>query len=141
MANYFRLVMKKTFYTGMALSCLLLTSLSARTWTNADGTNTFSGDFKGFDAETEVVSVVKSGRTLSFTLDKLSEADQTWVKAAAKEAAEAAAKAANTKKLSEQEVGSKLTSKVLSRLNGKRFARADIEKSPEYYILYFSASW
>ena len=34
-----------------------------------------------------------------------------------------------------------MTDRVLSRLNGKRFKKATMEKTPEYYLLYFSASW
>ena len=39
------------------------------------------------------------------------------------------------------EVGSKVAKAKLNRLEGKRFKKAELTKAPEYYILYYSASW
>jgi len=43
--------------------------------------------------------------------------------------------------LQQQKVGAVLLDSKLRRLDGKRFKKATIEKVPEYYLLYFSASW
>lgn len=120
--------------------------LSARTWTSNDGAQTFEADFKSYDAATEKVTVHKGFKSMTFTMDKLSVADQEWVKEEAKKLeAEAQTAAANSlsieDQLEEQKVGKNLNSKVLSRLEGKKFAKAELEKVPEYYLLYFTASW
>lgn len=128
--------MKKQFYIGLGISCLLFSSASARTWTSAEGDKTFSGDFKGFDKASGKVSVNRGGKEITFPLEVLAPADQEWVTAKAEELEKA-----KPKDLADQKIGSQLTSRVLSRLKGKRFARAEITKAPEYYILYFSASW
>ena len=44
--------------------------------------------------------------------------------------------------LKEQKIGKGLAKEgVLSKLAGKTFAGYQLEKAPEYYIVYFSASW
>ena len=44
--------------------------------------------------------------------------------------------------LKEQKIGKSLAKEgVLSKLAGKTFAGYQLEKAPEYYIVYFSASW
>ncbi len=44
--------------------------------------------------------------------------------------------------LKEQKIGTGLAKEgVLSKLAGKTFAGYQLEKVPEYYIVYFSASW
>ncbi len=44
--------------------------------------------------------------------------------------------------LKKQKIGKGLAKEgVLSKLAGKTFAGYQLEKAPEYYIVYFSASW
>ena len=43
-------------------------------------------------------------------------------------------------KLAAQKIGSKLA-KTLVMLSGRSYKRYQLEKAPEYYIAYFSASW
>ena len=65
-----------------AAACLLFAhDASARTWTSADGSRTFEGELKSYDAETGKVTVVmKNGRSLTFSEDKLSKDDIAFVK-------------------------------------------------------------
>lgn len=122
------------------LSGFLLASLAwapARTWTSSDNAKTFEGDLKSFDEATGKVAVLVNGRQVVFDKDKLSEADQDFL---VEWKAEANKPDAATI-LAEQTIGKQLTSRVLSRLDGKRFKTASLEKAPEYYLLYFSASW
>ena len=44
--------------------------------------------------------------------------------------------------LKEQKIGKHLAKKgILSKLEGETFANFQLEKAPEYYLVYFSASW
>lgn len=129
---------------GSLVLALCAFPLSARTWTSSDGVKTFEGSFKGYDAATQTVSVMRGHKKLSFTMDKLSEADRKWVEVEAARLAELEVLAnapSVDEQLEQQEVGKNLGSGVLERLDGKRFAKAELEKAPEYYLLYFSASW
>ncbi|MDP0492631.1 MAG: hypothetical protein Q7Q71_16420 [Verrucomicrobiota bacterium JB023] len=124
---------------GTIVSLLLMASVpfaSARTWTSADGEKTFEGELQKYDAVTDKVTVLTNGRSLTFATDMLSEADVAYVKEW-KPVEESDPEA----ELEAQKVGKNLTSRVLSRLDGKRFKKASMEKAPEYYLLYFSASW
>lgn len=48
----------------LALGAALLASVQGRTWTSADGTKTFEGTLKAYDAEKgEVVVALRNGRT------------------------------------------------------------------------------
>lgn len=136
--------MKNQLYlTALSLS-ILAQPLVARTWTSDDGAKTFKGDYKSYDETSDQVTVLRGYKQLKFPLDKLSEADRTWVKEkAAEEAAKEAERSAPTleDQLAEQTVGKNLNSRTLSRLEGKRFKKAELIKVPEYYILYFTASW
>lgn len=123
----------------------------ARTWTSADGTKTFEGEFRSFDAATGKVSVnLPNGTTTVFTADKLSAADQQWLKEQPAPSAAigsgpatgggAAAAGDVAGQLAAQKIGSKLA-KTLVKLSGRSYKRYQLEKAPEYYIAYFSASW
>ncbi|NNC90315.1 MAG: hypothetical protein HKN82_17820 [Akkermansiaceae bacterium] len=113
--------------------------VAGRTWTSSDGTKTFEGDFKSFDADAGKVSVLMgNGRLVTFDVAKLSADDKTWIEET--QARENAPKVEDV--LAAQKIGSKLAKPgVLQKLDGKRFAKFSFEQAPEYYILYFSASW
>ncbi|MGJ8726453.1 MAG: hypothetical protein ACSHYB_18035 [Roseibacillus sp.] len=122
------------------LTGCLLASLAwapARTWTSSDGAKTFEGDLREFDDASGKVTVLVNGKQLVFTKDKLSEDDQSFLAEWKAEADKPDA----TEVLESQTIGKELTDKVLSRLDGKKFKKASMEKAPEYYLLYFSASW
>ena len=111
-------------------------ALSARTWTSADGTKTFVGDFKSYDdAAAQVTVTMQNGRTMSFSLDKLSEDDQAWVK----EQPAAGGNAGDLTEFNESDLGKAL--KDLKILEERRFVKHAYETPPQYFILYFSASW
>lgn len=119
---------------------LLLASIitsPARTWTSSDGSKTFEGDLKSYDAESGKVSVLVKGRPMEFTQDKLSADDLTFLSEWAAEAN----KPDLEKTLEGQKIGSVLTDRVMSKLDGNKFKKASLDKAPEYYLLYFSASW
>ncbi|QQL44930.1 hypothetical protein [Sulfuriroseicoccus oceanibius] len=128
----------KTHCRSLALAGLALAlsaSADARTWTSSDGSKTFEGTF--ISERGEKVTVDVNGRRLTFTKDKLSEADQTWIAENSKpEPPEATGEA----DLSSQAIG-KEVEKKLAKLDGKRVKSYKLTKAPEYYILYFSASW
>ena len=125
--------MKAKTLLAIGLCAGLGTGLVAgRTWTSATGSNTFEGDFKSFDAISGKVTVTKTnGRSMTFSLDILSEADQTWVKEQPS--------AASNEAFMDSEIGKSL--KELKILEGRTFKKYAYEEAPEYFILYFSASW
>ena len=130
----------KLFALGTLGLALSIGTVTARTWTSSDGSKTFEGKFKAYDEAKQTVTVMKGHKKLSFPLDKLSGTDQQWVK---EEVARQAIANQPTvqEQLAEQAVGKNLKPGVLERLEGSRFARAELSKAPEYYLLYFSASW
>ena len=109
----------------------------ARTWTSSDGEKTFEGDLKEFNDASGKVTVLTNGKQLAFNIDALSEDDKTFLTEWKAESE----KPSSVEILAEQKVGKQLTDTVLSRLDGTRFKKASLEKAPEYYLLYFSASW
>lgn len=129
--------MKKRMYLGAVLSCLMLGSVSAKTWTSADGSKTFKGEFKDFDTETNEVTVNVRGVNKKFPLSMLNDADQTWVKAELTKQKLADLDSV----LNEQKIGKLFTQTNLSKLDTDAFKKANFEKIPEYYLLYFTASW
>ncbi|MGB1128864.1 MAG: sialate O-acetylesterase [Haloferula sp.] len=67
-------------FTTSILTAAIIAGVQARTWTSADGSKTFEGELKSYDAETGKV-VVRSGvRTMQFSQDVLSEDDIAWLK-------------------------------------------------------------
>ena len=130
----------------LAAAALAVLPASARTWTSSDGSKTFEGDLKTYDAAGAKVTVnLSNGTTMTFPEDKLSAADRQWLKEQAQKPAETTASPAVATgdvaaQLAQQKIGSKL-GKVLSKLDGKKYHDYKLEKVPEYYIVYFSASW
>ena len=130
--------MKKPF-SVVILSLLISSSLiDARTWRSADGSKTFEGTYKSYDPETKTVSVLINGRLMEFSEDKLSADDIAFLQEKQKEAE---ANRDPLEQISATVVGEQIAGAKLHRLNGKRFKKAAFEKVPEYYLLYYSASW
>ena len=118
---------------------LLTATLHARTWTASDdATKTFDGDLKSYNSETEEVTIIhSSGRALTFPIAKLTEEDQTFVK----ENSVIEAKPEDvTAALEAQKIGQNISGKLV-QLDGKRLKKTKLTFAPEYYLLYFSASW
>lgn len=129
--------MKLNHFLTLASALLLGTgSLVARTWTSSDGKRTFEGELKTYDTEKGHVTVtLKNGQDLSFTLDKLSKADQTFLANAAPATPVAPAKPV-------LRIADNLAKEgVVMKLKGKDYVAHKLTKSPEFYLLYFSASW
>jgi len=124
--------------TAPLLAVAMMATAQARTWTSADGSKTFEGTY--ISSTDTSVTVKKSSGKVTFKLDLISEADRTWVKAEAERLAKADADKANQKTLADQPVGKKLMGNTV-KLVGKKFEKTEISKVPEYYLVYFSASW
>ena len=115
------------------LTLLTISNLSAevRDWTSSDGSRTFSGEVTSYDEAANTVKVSVDGQEVSFTTDKLSEADRkylsTWKEAESQPAGP------NTAQL--------LANDKLQRLSDGKFVETKLEKEPKYFLLYYSASW
>lgn len=114
----------------------------ARTWTSADGKNTFEGEF--VSATETRVTVERSNGKITFDISKLSDADKEFIKEESARAAAAAAAKEASEKLKEAPVPKALSRKLVKLdADGKRYEKFELEDGviPQYYIIYFSASW
>ena len=134
--------LKHLLHVGI-VALLGVGAVSARTWTSANGKKTFEGELKSFDKGNDTVTIVyRNGRTVTFGTQKLSEADRTFLEENGKAAADAADPVDVEAALKEQKIGKPLAKKgILSRLEGEKFANFQLEKAPQHYLVYFSASW
>jgi hypothetical protein len=128
--------MKASLFLTAVIS-LSISGAVARTWTSADGTKTFEGEFRSYNAASGIVTVLINGRAVNVPTEKLSEADIAFLKEADSKPQDAAPATPDT----ETEIGAKVAKAKLQRLDGERYKRAELEKNPKYYILYYSASW
>ena len=65
----------------LAAAFLLVLGVQARTWTSADGTQTFDGELQSYDAASGKVSVtLPNGKRMAFSQEKLSADDTAWLK-------------------------------------------------------------
>ncbi|MFN0127819.1 MAG: thioredoxin-like domain-containing protein [Verrucomicrobiales bacterium] len=129
----------KTTILSAALAASLIaglaTSQEARTWTSADdASKKFQGTF--VEAKGDQVTIKHSnGKTMTFAKTKLSAEDQKYIdsQAAAK------SKAAETQT---SPMALALKGRTLA-LDGKKLKKNDFlaTKNPEYYLLYWGASW
>ncbi|MEM7699813.1 MAG: hypothetical protein AAF236_15570 [Verrucomicrobiota bacterium] len=134
--------MKKLSITTIGfliLSLALSVSAESRTWTSADGSKTFEGELRSYNPDSKQVEVITGGRRLTFSADVLSEADQTYL--AEQEASKPMDPDAIEEALKASEVGALIAKTKLSKLDGSRFRRTELDVVPEYYFLYYSASW
>lgn len=54
-----------------------------RTWTSVDGSRSFEGELQSYDPRAGMVSIIrKGGHKLTFSQEKLSQADQDWLRTA-----------------------------------------------------------
>lgn len=117
----------------------MMTSAHARTWTSSDGEQHFAGIYLSSDDSSVTVSM--AGKDASFKLELLSQEDRDWVKAEEKRLTEAEKKVApENATLADQYMGKKLMGKT-SIVKVDAFAPFDTPKAPNYYFLYYSASW
>lgn len=109
----------------------------SRTWTSADGSKTFEGQFKSLSGNK--VTVIRAGRMLTFELSMLSEKDQAWLRENAAKKKNASASAREVEEFIATDFGKAVAKAKV--LDGKRFGKFEFESVPEYFILYVSASW
>ncbi len=134
--------MKSTFIS-IALALPLLSGLlladELRTWTSADDpTRQFQGAL--IEVKGDQVSIKQStGRTVTFAKSKLSGDDQKYIaaQAEAKEKEKAKSTTAQSSPMAKALKGRTVA------LEGKKLKKNDFlaTKSPEYYLLYWGASW
>ncbi|MDG2488697.1 MAG: hypothetical protein P8M65_13380 [Roseibacillus sp.] len=118
--------------------------LAARTWTSGDGSKTFEGELRALSERAKTVTVLMEGGKLrTFKISLLSEEDRNFLRKEGHKiilAASAGKGADNT--LQEQKIGKNLAKEgILSKLEGESFVGHKLTKTPDYYIVYFSASW
>jgi hypothetical protein len=128
--------MKKPIISAI-IATVMVSSLQARTWTSAEGSKTFKGDYVSHTAE--YVTVTKGFNKVRFKIAMLSEDDKKWLD-------EKKAEALNSQKLKAVEevgfgaLGDKLKGNIV-KLTDKKYANFELQQAPEYYIIYFTASW
>lgn len=116
----------------------MLTSVSARDWTNKAGKTIQAElvDVKGSVGSEIVVLKMTDGQTYNVTLNQLSDADQAFIKEQSV--------ATPTKAATEPKPASKFKEMLdgkLVALTGKRVGKYEMAEEPEYYAFYFSAHW
>jgi uncharacterized protein YdeI (YjbR/CyaY-like superfamily) len=132
----------KSTITCGALALALASVCSARTWTSADGKNTFDGEF--VSATETKVTVKRLNGKITFDIVKLSEADREFIKEEVANAAAAAAAMEASAKLKDAPIPKALSRKLVKLdAAGKRYEKFDLTDGviPQYYIVYYSASW
>jgi hypothetical protein len=128
--------MKKTVL--LTLTSMMLSGWAgARTWTSADGTKTFEGDFVSCDDKT--VTVNRGLRPMTFKLELLSDKDQEWAKAEAERKAAAENNQEAAAEFAKSDLGKAL--KKLQKLDGDSFDDHELEGAPQFFLLYYTASW
>lgn len=117
--------------TPLLLSLLLLGSqlTSARDWISADGSKVFEGDLQAYDEATGQVTMLIAGETVTFSKDTLSKGDIAHL--------------ANYKEAEKNRtsIAQFLAKDKLSLLKDGKFAETKLAKKPEYFLIYYSASW
>lgn len=112
-------------YITSILTVAIIAGVQARTWTSADGSKTFEGELKSYDAETGKVVVRSGARTMQFSQDVLSEDDIAWLKENGSKAAETSAGGSSSTSVGE-------LPDVLPDPDGKE---ADMSKPVQVFIL------
>ena len=67
-------------FLAVTVITLCCQNLDARTWKSADGSKTFEGELKSYNASTGEVVVVRNGKDMTFKQDVLSGEDIDWLK-------------------------------------------------------------
>lgn len=90
-----------------------------------------------------VTVLMEGGKIRTFAISLLSEADRNFLKKEGHKILLAASDGEGTGgTLQGQKIGNNLTKPgILSKVEGTSFAEHQLTKSPDYYIVYFSASW
>lgn len=136
------LCMNKVFILILLGSIFTSAESYSRTWTSADGQQTFEGKLRSYNKATGNVKVIKGFKQFSFHVDILCEADRTWLESQAEDVQEEGGNDAGVlEELGRQVIGAKLKEGVLSKLEEGKFVDYTMSFAPKYYLVYFSASW
>lgn len=127
--------MKKTILTTLA-AIVCLGSIHARTWTSADGSKTFNAKYVSHTDE--YVTVAKGLKESKFKISLLSEADREWLAAKAQKASSTSSTSKDALDLGS--IGNGLKGNMVMLKDGK-YKDYAAESAPEYYIVYYTASW
>ena len=127
-------MMKKTLTLAIA-AAIITSGVQARTWTSSDGTKTFQGTY--VSQKEGYVIVTRGFKDMRFKISLLSEADQQWLK---EKQAEDAQKKSETSNQSFGKIGTQLN-RSLSQFDGTQYNSTKLTKAPQYYLVYFTASW
>ena len=123
MKNKHRNHLKSKCLVVTAVASLVLAGAHARTWTSADGSKTFEGELQSYDARKGKVTVtLPNGKRLTFSQDRLSDADVTFAKENGRKASGSSSSGGDIKELP----------KVLPDPDGEE---ADMSKPVQVYIL------
>jgi len=123
---------------SLAIGLMGASADDTRTWTSSDGERTFEARIREFNPETgQVTVIVPNGQSLSFSEEVLSAPDReylaAWREAGGRSMAESGS--------SDSAVAEQIRKTRLHRIDGRRYRRAEIEKTPEFYLFYYAASW
>jgi len=129
---YLNVGMKLGIVFGLVLVCTGLSAAEMRMWTSSDGSQTVEAEL--FRQEGDGVTLIlRNGRSVKVPLEQLSEQDRSYV-------AEAGAAAESTGPEAVVAQG-KLAKALDGKLVDEDGEAAQIEGNPEYYLIYYSASW
>lgn len=120
------------------LAILIMTGGTyARTWTSSNKVTTFEGEYVSSTKKSLVF--IHRGKKETIRISRLCEKDQAWI---AKEQLRDASppKKVSYRSIKEQNVGKKLLNQTF-RVKNKQFVTDNIRKVPQYYFLYYAASW
>lgn len=134
--------MKTIPLTALLLAMATGALAEIRTWTSADdASKTFEGELVSA-AKGSITIKRKDGKSLTVPEIKLSQADRDFVAAGQEKLAAAEKSKGAAAKLKTSPMGAGLSGKVV-KLEGKSLKKHDIfaTKAPEYYLLYWGASW
>ncbi len=130
------------FLSGVVLlaTSALVADETTRTWTSSDGSRTFEGKFRSFNPERKEAEVIVNGQAVKFPIDLLSAADIAYIEELAQN--DEPVDPSHIKEIVEQtSLGAQILKAKPHRFDGRRYRRADLVKSPEFYVLYYAASW
>jgi hypothetical protein len=131
-----------TLTLALAVLCGGVCSAEMRKWTSADdASKTFEGEMTGAKGDNVTIKM-KTGRSLTVALAKLSQEDKDYVAAQAKAKEEEAAAKEAAESVKTSAVAKAISGKTVVA-DGKKLKKHDVfaTKAPEYYLLYWGASW
>ncbi len=113
-----------------------------RTWTTADGASSFEGAFRSFNYDTQLMQIVADGEVLDFPVNLLSEADLNYIRSLLPPPRpREKSPEAILEEVESSALGAQIQKAKPYRFDGRRYRRTEFQKTPDFYILYYAASW